>query len=971
MAGRSAGNLRTPTVIRHVPMASRWRPTTSRRAGLALTYASGMWLGVLGPLMVRDERETPVSVTRRRQREVLCALALHTGRAVSEDRLVDALWRDRTPDGAGKTLRNYVSELRKLLGPAAIETVADGYRLGAVVDCVDAVSFEQVARSGPASSARPLWRGRPFVELDGWPPAEAEATRLTELFHLVEERCIEADLESGRHHEAVADIEGLVAVEPLRERRWWLLMLALYRSGRQADALSAFSRASRLLDEELGLRPGPALSELEAQILRHEPSLLVDRPPDRLIVSAADVPTPHVRSNDSPSRPASLPSPVTSFVGRQEERARLAEELPASRLVTLWGVGGVGKTRLAIEVARLAAESFADGVWWCELAPVRASAGVSHAVAATLSIRPEAGKSMSVLATSREPLGLSGERVWVVPSLVPATDGVELFSDRAAAADSAAAATEDNVAVIAAICERLDGLPLAIELAAARVRSMTPHDVADGLEDRFDLLRGGHRTDPPRHQTMHATVAWSHLLLDERARLLFERLAVFAGTFDLAAVGSVCADEALERCEVGEVLHTLVDKSMVVADRSGPHMRFRLLETLRHFGEEQLVTGGALSVLRDRHVDHFVAVAARACRQVKGHAYTEGMATFEAEWDNFRAVLGSLVAVDDAARASDLVETLLLFGLWRQRHELGQWAEELVAMRGAGASAFGVAARFAANGGDHARALQLAQSGLAETAPTTPSGRRLCWETKGRALYFLGRRAEAQRAIQTWGGLFHPHDEPFDAASASLAMVGFVADGSPSAMAATVARGRRLAAPLSHPVLDAMAAWATGHAEGHAGRSPEAMAHFRHALELAACAGNLYWEGWATHSIGLLAAKVPGLDAAPALQRALARGDAMGFRLGLWTTLEAVALCFADADRLEPAAVVLGHLEAHDIHHRGKGYGVGTFVERRANVLGRLRTMAESERWMARGAALNREELVDVALRALDDTLQS
>ena len=394
-----------------------------------------------------------------------------------------------------------------------------------------------------------------------------------------------------------------------------------------------------------------------------------------------------------------LPSAATSFVGHGEELRRLAADVPLRRLITLTGVGGVGKTRLALEAGGMVADKFPDGVWLCELAPVAEPAAVAHAVATTLSIRTQAGLSLvdsvvdalrgrrllvildncehlldaaaelvgrvtescptvTVLATSREPLGVAGERVWVVPSLSAATEGVRLFCDRAEAAHASFSPSEGDLAVIAEICERLDGIPLAIELAAARVRFMTAADLAERLHDRFRLLRGGRR-GLERHHTLAATVQWSYRLLPEAERVLFDRLSVFAGGFTLPAAEAVCADDRVDRLDVAGDLAALVDKSMVVADRAGNHARYRLLETLRQFGEERLDETAQAGELRDRHLRYYVGVAHEARRHYEGRAQAAGAATFRSEWANIRAAIQWAITQDDRATATGLLDALL------------------------------------------------------------------------------------------------------------------------------------------------------------------------------------------------------------------------------------------------------------------------------------------------------------------------
>ena len=364
--------------------------------------------------------------------------------------------------------------------------------------------------------------------------------------------------------------------------------------------------------------------------------------PERLFVVAAGYEVDE-RPLRTVTKRGNLPRPPTSFVGRFGEPERLAGELAGGKVLSLVGPGGVGKTRLAIEAAAVVEDGFADGVWWCELGPLTDPEAVGSVVAATVGVQPQEGwdlldvivdalagrdllmvldncehvlnsvcslterllrsGTVAVLTTSREPLGTSGERVWPVPSLDPASEGVALFCDRAAAAD-ATFTLGDDLEAVTEICQRLDGIPLAIELAAARVRALAPADLALRLNDRFRLLRGGHRGGLERHQTLRAAVEWSYLLLTEGEQLLFARLSVFAGGFDLAAAEMVCSDGQLDALDVVDVMASLVDKSMVTAQRERHHITYRLLETLRQYGEERL-SGPDAEMVRDRHLTHF------------------------------------------------------------------------------------------------------------------------------------------------------------------------------------------------------------------------------------------------------------------------------------------------------------------------------------------------------------------------------
>lgn len=346
-----------------------------------------------------------------------------------------------------------------------------------------------------------------------------------------------------------------------------------------------------------------------------------------------------------------LPPQLTSFIGRDAEMAEVRAVLADNRLVTLTGAGGVGKTRLALQVATLTAGDFGDGTWWADLAPVTDPDLVPATVARALGLPDQPGRSpqhsllkhignrnvlvvldncehlldstatlltslaggcpgLRVLCTSREPIGLTGEVTWRVPSLSLSDDAVRLFADRAAQARPGFGIDQDNAAAVAEICRRLDGMPLAIELAAARVRALTPHDILNGLQDRFRLLTGGSRTAVRRQQTLQASVDWSHNLLTQPERILFRRLAAFLGGFDLEAAQEVVSDGDLARHQVLDILALLVDKSLVVAETAGDATRYRLLETIRQYAQEKLTESVDAASLRDRHRDYYTRLAA-------------------------------------------------------------------------------------------------------------------------------------------------------------------------------------------------------------------------------------------------------------------------------------------------------------------------------------------------------------------------
>ena len=400
-----------------------------------------------------------------------------------------------------------------------------------------------------------------------------------------------------------------------------------------------------------------------------------------------------------------LPVQLTSFVGRQAEMHEVRQLLAGNRLVTLTGAGGAGKTRLAVEiVARIAAE-FGDGVWYVDLAPITDPGVEPVALARALGLPDQPGRStmdtllrfvrdrrmlvvldncehlldasadlvvallgaapgLTVLATSREPIGVAGEVSWRVPSLSLADEAIELFTDRARRVRPDFAVSDDNAAVVTEICRRLDGLPLAIELAAARVRALSLLEIVDSLHDRFRLLTGGARTAVRRQQTLRASVDWSHALLTQPERVLFRRLAVFLGGFDLAAAQAVAGGGEVERFQVLDQLTLLVDKSLVVAEHTGGATRYRLLETVRQYALEKLGESGEADSMRSRHRDHYTAMAALLDAPA-GRDYERRVEQAETEIDNLRAAFAWSRENSDIELALALVSALQ--PLWQAR----------------------------------------------------------------------------------------------------------------------------------------------------------------------------------------------------------------------------------------------------------------------------------------------------------------
>lgn len=585
---------------------------------------------VLGPLEVTADG--PVALGGPKPRTLVALLLAARGKAVSASMLAEQLWGERPPATAEATLQAYVSRLRAVLPPGALRSEAGAYSLSTEAGELDADRFEAAIAAARAARlvgeleeavaqfdlAEALWRGPALPELADAPGFRPEAARLDELrLNAIEER-FAVELARGRHCEAVPELQASARQYPLRERLHELLMLALYRSGRQADALRAFQAARAHLAEEVGLDPGPELARLEGAILSHDPSL--DLAPEG--------------ANPGGLRPASLPSSLTSFLGRAVELADLASFVAANRLVSLVGAGGAGKSRLALEVGADWAKEHPDS--WVALVELvaldhpeallpalRAALGLpaegpsdlgdmvaaigqsegllivdnaEHLLAATARLCTallKACPQLRVLVTSRAPLGVAGEAVWRLGGLDP-TEAVSLFCDRAGRA-----ALPDKREV-AAICARLDGLPLPIELAAARLRHMTFPDLVAGLEDRLRALDEPGRSDPiAHHRTVTASVEWSLGLLTEADLQLAQVASVFEGGFQASALEEVAPAVTPQDHDLRAGLARLVDNSLVELEGSG---RYRMLETVRAVSSRLLEAAGHRGLLADAHL---------------------------------------------------------------------------------------------------------------------------------------------------------------------------------------------------------------------------------------------------------------------------------------------------------------------------------------------------------------------------------
>ncbi|MEV0664798.1 BTAD domain-containing putative transcriptional regulator [Actinomadura luteofluorescens] len=672
-----------------------------------------MRFGVLGPLMVRDGEGAPVRIPEAKVRALLADLLVHEGRPVPADRLVHDLWGDDLPGNPANALQAKVSQLRRALGRDRVVREAHGYRLrlDGPGDEVDADRFRALVararaldapreRAASLTEALGLWRGAAFADFADEEFARTAADRLADQRLAVLEEQAEARLDAGEHLLLAGELADLVARHPLRERLRAVQMRALYQAGRQGEALAAYTELRKLLADGLGLDPSPELAALHEAILRQDASLA---PPE-----------PESRSN--------LPVPLTELVGRDrclDEVARLVTG--AARLVTLTGPGGVGKTRLALEAAaRLAGDAFPDGVWLVELAGQRGdAASLAQEISAVLGLRddvppgvPAAGTSgggsvellatalrgrrlllvldnceqvvdpaaalaerllrgaagLRILATGREPLGLTGETVYLVEPLRE-DDAVRLFADRAAASAPGFSLDADRAAV-AEICRRLDGVPLALELAATRVRALGVRELAQRLTDRFGVLTTGPRGAPARQRTLRGMIDWSWEPLGPSERAVLRRLAVHVDGCGLDAAEAVCAGGDAPAEDVLDLLTRLVDRSLVVMVDGPRGPRYRLLESVAAYAMERLREAGDLDGTRDRHLRHHLDLAERAEPHLRGPEQQAWLDRLDADSANLRAALEEALRRPGAAEAVRLGTALCWWWLLRGRlHE--------------------------------------------------------------------------------------------------------------------------------------------------------------------------------------------------------------------------------------------------------------------------------------------------------------
>ncbi len=845
-----------------------------------------------------------------KRRALLAALIVRANEAVSADLLVDALWPERPPASAARLLHVYVSQLRKLLPEPRIATVAPGYLLRLEDGELDAQRFERLLEEGrtalsdgnaPLASALlgralALWRGAALADIpeDGF--ARDEAMRLEELRLVAQEERLAAEVTAGRYETALAELRALLGANPLRERTRAQLMLALYRNGQQADALDVGRDGRRLLRDDLGLEPGPELRELERAILRHDPALL------RTAVPAVP----------------ELPVPPNPLIGRDRELEELAWLVlhHDARLLTLAGAGGSGKSRLALALARAVADELANGTALVDLSPLVDHELVIPAVMQALGVAEQPGEApvdtlaewlrpreimlvldnfehllpagpslvrllaaasrLRLVVTSRAVLHLSGEQVYPVQPLRE-DDALALFVARARALDPRFGADVDEEDALRAVCRDLDGLPLAIELAAARARMLSPSSLRERLERRLPVLGVGPRDLPRRQQTLRATLEWSTELLRPEERRDLGALSVFAGGCTIEAAEAICGAE-LDR------LGALVDQSLLHREGSPSAPRFSMLETVREHARELLPPDGA-EVIARRHAIFFTELAEHAEHELGGVEQAAALDRMEREHDNARAALAGLAGAGEAA-----LELRLAAALGRFRYVRGYLSEGRAALEGAlarghderpalRAKACRVASALAVLQGDYGSARRLAEEGLSlYQASADAEGEARSLSNLGAILVAEGSLERAAEVLDEAVAHARELDEPRVQALAlnNRGDAALIA-GEWRAAGGLFEESLALLRELGDSVNVARSLFNLGAASLEGGRDDEALARLREGLSLCVELGDREDEAWCLVGLAALAERRGDAERAALLLGAADRLlDAMG-----------------------------------------------------------------------------------------------
>ena len=675
----------------------------------------GLRIRLFGHLNLSTESGTPIPALRPRAQRLLVYLLLNRHKAIPREAAAFTLWPDDPEKESLGSLRRALNDLRSALPSFArhewvIATRAEMSWNPDSPHWLDLDAFEKLSREGGLLALREaveLYTDDLLVEFDDeWAMIERE--RLRQLFVEALDRLIELLEEARDYRTALSHAQRLLRADPLREESYRRLMRLHALSGDRAGALRVYQTCVAVLKQELDTDASQTTREVFEQAMRWDAAPAA---PDKI--------QPQPRTDN-------LPFQLTTFIGRERELAEVKRLLRQTRLLTLTGPGGCGKTRLALQSANSLAEVMKDGVWLVELASLSDPALLPQSIASVLGVREQAGHTLSetlslhlqskeillildncehllaavahftetclrscpalrILATSRERLNVSGEVVWPVPSLAlpdssdltPDTlsqfESIQLFVERAASVFPIFELNSQNAAAIAQICRHLDGIPLAIELAAARVRMLTPDDIVARLGDAFRLLTGGSQAAPPRHQTLRATMDWSYRLLSEHEQMLLRRLSVFAGGWSLDAAESVCADAGLESPQILELLSQLIDKSLVVVEAHGGQARYRLLETIRQYAYDRLLEAAESDRVRERHFQYYLKFAEAAKTKLRGPEQVQWLYRIDLKHNDLRAAL--TYALDTRKAEAGLRLVVALRPYWQMRNHFTEGRE--------------------------------------------------------------------------------------------------------------------------------------------------------------------------------------------------------------------------------------------------------------------------------------------------------
>jgi predicted ATPase/DNA-binding SARP family transcriptional activator len=863
----------------------------------------------------------------RKAASLVKLLALAPAHRLTREQIMEQLWPELPPQAASNNLRRTLHEARRCLEPGApgsrfIIPQAGHLLLSAPAGLsTDVEQFEQAARQARSTStpeayqaALRLYTGEllPQDRYDDWASGRREDLQQTYLSLLIAQARLEQS--GGQWQAAIGACQRVIALQPTHEEAHGLLMRLHALSGHRAQALQQYQQLASTLQAELAVEPDPSIHRLRDEIAAGR--FPAAARPDPAVSQPA--PQPRVRTN--------LPHALTSFVGRRDAMAVVKQLIGQVRLLTLTGPGGSGKTRLAYEVARELVDQFAHGVWLAELAPLSDPGLVPQAVGQALGLKEQPGRTfvellaeslaarrlllvldncehlveavarladtllraaprLTILSTSRQPLEVLGEAIWPVPPLdlppadwtpaqLPNFEAVHLFTERARLVEWTFTLSSDNRAAVVEICRRLDGMPLAIELAAARLKSLTLEEIAVRLDERFALLTSGNRTALPRQQTLHAAIEWSYQLLAAGEQRLLERLAVFAGGADLKAVEAVCPPNTAPAGAVSDGVKSLLGKSLLRrAAGLGGELRVEMLETIHAFALERLTARGELAATRSRHGNHFLALAVSAEPALTGPEQTIWLERLEAEHDNLRAALAWMAesgAVDASLR---LAAALWRFWLVRGHYSEGRgWCARVLALAGDSARTAVAATVLRGAGalshrqGDHAAARAQYARGLAIVSESGDQAAEAdLLNATGLVAQAQGNFAEARELYEASLALAREIDDSQGIAS-TLNNLGMMATQQMEYAAARsmLLESLALAQKLGNTNTAGNALNNLGVVAFHEGDYAAARDWYEQRLELACELGSRFGIASALHNLGLVAARLDDLATAQA-----------------------------------------------------------------------------------------------------------